>query len=65
MLSARWLLSEIEVERALVAEARGDRAGAIAAFDAAIAALADSFPESPALAVGQGAQGRLPAALGR
>ena len=49
VLSARWLLSEIEVERALVAEARGDRAGAIAAFDAAIAALADSFPESPAL----------------
>ena len=49
ILSARWLLSEIEVERALVAEARGDRAGANAAFDAAIAALADSFPESPAL----------------
>jgi CHAT domain-containing protein len=47
--SARWLLSEIEVERALVAEARGDRAGAIGAFDAAIAALADSYPESPAL----------------
>jgi CHAT domain-containing protein len=49
VLSARWLLSEIEVERALVAEARGDRAGAVAAFDAAIAALADSFPDSPAL----------------
>jgi CHAT domain-containing protein len=47
--SARWLLSEIEVERALVAEARGDRAGAIAAFDAGIAALADTHPESPAL----------------
>ena len=47
--SARWLISEIEVERALVAEARGDRAGANAAFDAAIAALADAFPESPAL----------------
>ncbi|HET9354105.1 MAG TPA: CHAT domain-containing protein [Sphingomicrobium sp.] len=47
--SARWLLSEIEVERALVAEARGDRAGALGAFDAAIAALADSYPESPAL----------------
>lgn len=47
--SARWLLSEIEVERALVAEARGDRAGAIGAFDAAIAVLADSYPESPAL----------------
>lgn len=47
--SARWLISEIEVERALVAEARGDRAGANAAFDAAIAALADAYPESPAL----------------
>lgn len=47
--SARWLLSEIEVERALVAEARGDRSGAISAFDGAIAALADSYPDSPAL----------------
>jgi CHAT domain-containing protein len=47
--SARWLLSEIEVERALVAEARGDRAGANSAFNAAIAALADTYPESPAL----------------
>lgn len=47
--SARWLLSEIDVERALVAEARGDRAGALAAFDSAIAAMAESFPESPAL----------------
>jgi CHAT domain-containing protein len=47
--SARWLLSEIDVERALVAEARGDRAGAIGAFDAAIASLSDSFPDSPAL----------------
>jgi CHAT domain-containing protein len=49
VLSARWLLSEIEVERALIAEAKGDRAGATAAFDAAIASLADSFPDSPAL----------------
>ncbi len=47
--SARWLLSEIEVERALVAEARGDRSGAIGAFDAGIAALADTYPDSPAL----------------
>lgn len=47
--SARWLLSEIEVERALVAEARGDRTGAISAFDAGIAALADTYPDSPAL----------------
>ena len=49
VLSARWLLSEIEVERALVAEARGDRVGALSAFDAAIAVLADTYPESPAL----------------
>ncbi|HET9336046.1 MAG TPA: CHAT domain-containing protein [Sphingomicrobium sp.] len=47
--SARWLLSEIEVERALIAESRGDRGGAIGAFDSAIAALSESFPESPAL----------------
>jgi CHAT domain-containing protein len=47
--SARWLISEIEVERALVAEARGDRSGANGAFDSAIAALSDSFPDSPAL----------------
>ncbi len=47
--SARWLLSEIEVERGLVAEARGDSSGATSAFDAGIAALADTYPESPAL----------------
>ncbi|MCL6698695.1 CHAT domain-containing protein [Sphingomonas sp. NSE70-1] len=47
--SANWLISEIQVERALVAEARGDRSSAIGAFDAAIAALAEVFPESPAL----------------
>jgi CHAT domain-containing protein len=47
--SARWLLGEIEVERALIAEARGDRGGAVGAFDSAIAALSESFPESPAL----------------
>jgi len=47
--SARWLLSEIEVERALVAEGRGDKGAAIAGFDAGIASLADTFPESPAL----------------
>ncbi|QDP19650.1 CHAT domain-containing protein [Sphingomonas xanthus] len=47
--SARWLLSEIEIERALIAEARGDRSGAAGAFDAAIAVLAETYPESPAL----------------
>ena len=47
--SARWLLSEIGIQRALIAEARGDRGGAAGAFDAAIAALDDNFPQSPAL----------------
>ena len=47
--SARWLLSEIGIQRALIAEARGDRGAAGGAFDAAIAALNDNFPQSPAL----------------
>lgn len=47
--SARWLLAEIGIQRALIAEARGDRGSAAGAFDAAIASLADDFPQSPAL----------------
>ena len=47
--STGWLRSEIEVERALVSEAGGDRSGAAAAFDQAIATIADAFPDSPAL----------------
>ena len=47
--SARWLLAEIGVQRALIAEARGDRGGAASAFDTAIASLNDNFPQSPAL----------------
>jgi CHAT domain-containing protein len=47
--SARWLLAEIGIQRALIAEARGDRGGAAGAFDAAIASLTDNFPQSPAL----------------
>ena len=47
--STSWLQSEIAVERALVAEAGGDRSGASAAFDRAIATIAESFPDSPAL----------------
>ena len=47
--STGWLRSEIEVERALVAEARGDRAAAGAAFDRAIVVIAGAFPDSPAL----------------
>jgi CHAT domain-containing protein len=49
VISANWLKSEISIERALVAEARGDRASAAGAFDQAIAIMADSFPQSPAL----------------
>ena len=47
--SARWLLSEIGIQRGLIAESRGDRGGATGAFDAAIATLEDNFPQSPAL----------------
>ncbi|MCY7398962.1 MAG: CHAT domain-containing protein [Sphingomonas bacterium] len=47
--STGWLRSEIEVERALVAEARGDHAAANTAFDRAIAMLGEAFPDSPAL----------------
>ena len=47
--SARWLVAEIDVERGLVAEAAGDRGAAASAFDAAIATLQQSFPESPML----------------
>ena len=47
--STGWLRGEIEVERALVAEARGDRAAAGSAFDRAITVIAAAFPDSPAL----------------
>ena len=49
LLSAAWLSAEIDVERALVAEAGGDRGSAAGAFDTAIAILAAEFPESPML----------------
>ena len=47
--STNWLRSEIEVERALVAEAAGDQSGAAAAFDQAIVTIAEAYPDSPAL----------------
>ncbi|MCY7339960.1 MAG: CHAT domain-containing protein [Sphingomonas bacterium] len=47
--STGWLRSEIEVERALVAEAAGDPTRAMAAFDQAIATIGDAYPDSPAL----------------
>ena len=47
--SAAWLSAEIDVERALVAEAGGDRGSALGAFDTAIAILQQNFPQSPML----------------
>jgi len=49
LLSAAWLSAEIEVERALVAEAGGNRGSALGAFDTAISVLQQNFPESPML----------------
>jgi len=49
VVSASWLISEIYIERGLVAEARGDRGSAATAFDTAITTMADNFPQSPAL----------------
>ncbi len=49
LTSAGWLLADIDVERALVAEAAGDSGSAIGAYDAAIALLAKNFPDSPML----------------
>ncbi|MEO7504483.1 MAG: CHAT domain-containing protein [Sphingomicrobium sp.] len=49
VLSTSWLQSEIAVERAMVDEASGNRSGALATFDKAIAALSTTFPDSPAL----------------
>lgn len=47
--SAGWLVADIDVERALVAEAAGDSSSAIGAYDAAIAMLGKNFPDSPML----------------
>ena len=63
--STGWLRSEIEVERALVAEARGDRAAAGAAFDRAIAVIGEAFPESPALLSARARKAGFPAAQRR
>ena len=49
LLSAAWLSAEIDVERALLAEAGRDRGSAAGAFDTAIAVLEQSFPQSPML----------------
>ncbi|WP_375290286.1 CHAT domain-containing protein [Qipengyuania sp.] len=47
--SARWLRSEISLERALIAELQGNSGEATAAYDSAIAVIAEAFPDSPAL----------------
>ena len=47
--SARWLRSEIGLERALIAEAQGRAGEAANAYDAAISVIAEAFPNSPAL----------------
>ena len=49
LASAGWLSADIEVERALVAEASGNSGSAIAAYDSAIAVLAHNYPDSPML----------------
>lgn len=47
--SARWMRSEIALERALIAEARGQEDFAIRAYDKAAIAISRRFPQSPAL----------------
>jgi CHAT domain-containing protein/tetratricopeptide (TPR) repeat protein len=47
--SAAWLLADITVEQAQVAEASGSGGSAGGAYDSAIAILEQNFPESPML----------------
>lgn len=47
--SARWLRSEIAIERALVAEGRGNYDTAIRAYDVAASAISRDYPQSPVL----------------
>ena len=49
LASAGWLSADIEVERAVVAEAAGDSGSASGAYDAAIDLLGKNFPDSPML----------------
>ncbi|MCY1671680.1 CHAT domain-containing protein [Novosphingobium sp. SL115] len=60
--SAGWLRSEIQMELALLAEARGMSNDAGPAFDRAIAIIGEAFPQSPALLA---AQARKAAWMGR
>ncbi|MEP3421671.1 MAG: CHAT domain-containing protein [Erythrobacter sp.] len=47
--SARWLRSEIAIERALVAEGQGRTETAIRAYDVAASAISRDYPQSPVL----------------
>ncbi len=47
--SARWLRSEIAIERALVAEGLGRNETAIRAYDVAAGAISRDYPQSPVL----------------
>ncbi len=49
LASAGWLSADIEVERALVAEAGGNSGSASGAYDSAISVLARNYPDSPML----------------
>ena len=49
LASAGWLSADIEVERALVAEAGGNPGSASGAYDSAISVLARNYPDSPML----------------
>jgi tetratricopeptide (TPR) repeat protein len=62
VVSTGFLRSEIQIELALIAEAQGRNAEAAGSFDKAIAAIGDSYPNSPALLA---AMARKAAFLGR
>lgn len=47
--SARWLRSEIAIERALVAEGQGRNDVALRAYDVAASAIGRDYPQSPVL----------------
>lgn len=49
VVSARWLRSEIGLERALIAEASNRPQDAARAYDQSILAITQAFPESPVL----------------
>lgn len=49
VLSARWLRSEIAIERALVAEGQGRTEVALRAYDVAANAISRDYPQSPVL----------------